>query len=135
MSGFAKFMVLVAAVLVVSAPTLVAQGITTKGKAVVLYGSPSNTTKPATINYETVRKKTPEYQTIRSEGVRKGSARYELLTSRMGARIREAAGRAAQSKGVDCVVRSGDIANDNGITVVDLTGEVVAELESGDPAA
>lgn len=134
MGGPAKFVVLVAVAWAVGAPALAAQGITTKVGAVVFYGSPSNTTKPATIDYRAAEKSTSEYRTIRSEGVRRGSARYNLLTAQMKQRIQRAAGRAAQSKGVDCVIRHGDIKDDNGLTVVSLTGEVIAELESGDLA-
>lgn len=119
-------------VLAGSAPEVRAQGIAVKRSAVVLYGSTSNTTKPATIDYKKVRKETPEYRTIRSEGVRKGSARYDLLMAAMRQRIKRAAKAAAQAGGYDCVVRKGDVKDARGLEIADLTDEVIGELESDD---
>lgn len=110
-----------------------AQGILTRVGAVVLYGSSTNTTKPATIDYKDVEQRTPEYQTIRSEGVRKGSARYDLLVSGMKVRIKMAAVLAARAGGIDCVVRKGDIKDAQGLEVMDLTDRVIAELEARGP--
>ncbi len=107
-----------------------AQGIQTKRDATVLYGSAANCTRPATIRYDRVKKFTPEWKTIRSEGVRKGSARYDLLVSNMNTRIKEAAMDAAEKESCDCVVHQGDIKNANGLKVQDLTGKVVEELDS-----
>jgi hypothetical protein len=107
-----------------------AQGIEVKSDALVLVGSAGNTTKPASIQLDKVRKATPEAKTIRSEGVAKGSARYELLMSEMNQRIKAAAERAAQSGGHDCVVSSKDITDDKGMRVVDLTDKVIEQLES-----
>ncbi len=78
----------------------------------VLCGSPSNCTKPATIHYAEVREATPEWQTIRSEGVRKGSARYTLLMNRMAQRIKAAADLVARDTGHDLVVNKGDIVDE-----------------------
>lgn len=108
----------------------VAQGITTKRNAVVLYGSPSTCSQPATIDYRKVKKATPEWRTIRSKGVRKGSARYDLLISAMNARIKRAAKSAAEANGRDCVVREGDIKDARGLAVKDLTKAVINGLES-----
>lgn len=121
-----------ALVLAGAAPEVRAQGIAVKRNAVVLYGSTSNTTKPATIDYKRVMKKTPEYRTIRSEGVRKGSARYDLLMAAMRKRIKRAAKAAAQAGSYDCVVRKGDVKDARGLEVADLTDEVIGELESED---
>ena len=66
-----------------------AQGIEARSNAVVLHGSTSNTTRPATIKLRKVEKKTPEYDTIKTDGVRKGSARYELLIAKMHKRDQE----------------------------------------------
>lgn len=119
----------VPAILMVAIPAS-AQGVTTKRNAVVLYGSPATCSQPATINHQKVKKATPEWQTIRSEGVRKGSARYELLVSAMSARIKRACKSAAESAGRDCVVRQGDIKDARGLTVKDLTAAVINVLES-----
>jgi hypothetical protein len=87
--------------------------------------------KPATIDYRDVERRTPEYRTSRSEGVRRGSARSDILISQMKYRIKEAVALAARSEGVDCVVRKGDIKDANGLAIMDLTDQVIAELESG----
>ncbi|MBK8978898.1 MAG: hypothetical protein IPM29_23605 [Planctomycetes bacterium] len=108
-----------------------AQGIETRNSAVVLVGNTTNCTQPATIDFDEVKQKTPEWKTIRSEGIPPGSSRYQLEYSKMMRRIRDACSKVATSQGRDCVVREGDITNDNGLDVVDLTDDVVAELESG----
>ena len=60
-----------------------AQGITTRRSAQVLYGSAKSCSQPASIRFDKVRKVTKEWKKIRSEGVKKGSARYDLLISAM----------------------------------------------------
>ena len=47
-----------------------------------------------------VERETPEYKTMKSEGVRKGSARYEILIAKMHKRIKAAAKAAAAPKPV-----------------------------------
>lgn len=123
---------LMAVALAVSAP---AQGIEAKRGAVVLFGSTSNTTRPATIDMDRVEKETPEWETIRSEGVRKGSARYEILVAQMHKRIKAACKAAAEGDGVDCVVRHGDVKDAHGLDVVDLTDSVIDSLETQDARA
>lgn len=114
-------------VLVLTAP-LSAQGVVTQKGAAQLYGSASNTTKPATIRFDDVEKKTPEYATIKSEGVRKGTARYELLTAQMHKRISRAVKTVAEAKGHDFVARHGDIKDERGLHVADLTDAVVEQI-------
>ena len=104
------------------------QGIKVKRNAVVFSGSTANCSKPATINLRQVEKKTPEYRTIRSEGVRRGSARHDLLMEEMLERIKTAVADAADDEGCDCVVRKGDIKDKNGLTVEDLTQAVIDAL-------
>ena len=79
-----------------------------------------------------VEKETPEHDTIKSEGVRKGSARYELLAAKMHKRIKAACKAAAEAKCHDCVVRACDVKDKKGQTVTDLTEEVIERLESSD---
>ncbi len=94
----------------------------------VFCGSSANCTRPATIDYEKVRNATPEWQTIRGDGVRQGSARYTLLMARVSQRIATVANAVAGDRGHDLVVRAGDIADDRGQTVVDITDLVLEEL-------
>lgn len=107
-----------------------AQGIVAKRGATVLHGSATNTSHPATIDAKKVEKRTPEYKTIKSDGVRKGSARYEILTAKMHKRIKRASKAAAEAANCDCVLRKGDIKDNKGLDVIDLTQEVIDELES-----
>jgi hypothetical protein len=107
--------------------TAVAQ-VTLKQDAVVYSGSACNTTAPASIDEARVRKATPEWQTIEAEGVRRGSARYLLLVAEMDKRIRSAVQKAATKTSKDLVVRSGDVTDAKGKTVVDLTDDVIANL-------
>jgi hypothetical protein len=104
--------------------------IKTKHSCVVLFGSTANCSQPATVHYKKVQKATEEWKTIRSEGVRKGSARYDLLISGMNKRIKAACSTAAQAESRDVVVRKGDIKDSGGLTVTDLTAAVIAELDS-----
>jgi len=112
-----------------SAP-LTAQGVEIKRGANVLHGSAAITSSPATIDAKKVEKATPEYRTIKADGVRKGSARYEILVAKMHKRIKKASKAAADATGCDFVVRKGDIKDSKGLQVVDLTQEVIDELES-----
>lgn len=123
-----------AAVLVLTAGAS-AQGIVTNSKSVVFFGSASNTSKPATIKLDDVEKETPEHETIKTEGVRKGSARYELLLAQMHQRITRAVKTAAETAGHDCVVRQGDVKDARGLEVADLTKAVIEQLESDQPPA
>jgi hypothetical protein len=104
--------------------------IKTKHSCVVLFGSTANCSQPATIHYKKVQKATEEWKTIRSKGVRKGSARYDLLITRMNKRIKAACAAAAKAESRDVVVRKGDIKHADGLTVTDLTDAVIAELDS-----
>lgn len=115
------------AVVVLSAVQVLAQ-VDLKQDAVVYTGSASNTSAPATIDEAKVREATTEWQTIQAEGVRRGSARYMLLVAEMEKRIRDAAQKAAASASKDLVVRSGDISNQRGKIVADLTSGVIANL-------
>jgi Skp family chaperone for outer membrane proteins len=60
--------------------------------------------------------------------VKKGSARYALLISEMNSRLKTACVTVAQTESRDCVVRKGDISDAGGLTVTDLTSDVIAEL-------
>ena len=99
-----------------------------KQEAVVYFGSGANTSAPATIDEDRVRDATSEWQTIQSEGVRRGSARYNLLVAEMEKRIRTAVRAAVSEKGNDLVVRSGDIQDAKGKTVADITNDVIGKL-------
>lgn len=116
------------AVALLSASQTLAQ-VELKQDAVVYCGSASNTSAPATIDEAKVREATPEWQTIQAEGVRRGSARYILLVAEMDKRIRVAAQKAAQGDGRDLVVRKGDISDDRGKQVADLTKSVIDSLD------
>jgi hypothetical protein len=112
-----------------------AQGIEVRSGGVVMHGSTSNTTRPATIKLRQVEKETPEYETIKTDGVRKGSARYELLIAKMHKRIKKACKAAAEAANHDCVLRAGDVKDDRGLHVADLTDDVIEQLESVDSPA
>lgn len=112
------------------ASVAMAQSIKTKRGAVCLYGCESNCSQPATIDYKKVQHSTPEWRTIKSDGVKKGSARYDLLISRMNDHIKTAVSDVAQKESRDCVVRRGDITDAKGLTVVDLTAAVVAHMRN-----
>ncbi len=121
-----------AAFLALGAVSLRAQGVELKRSPMLICGSASNCTKPATLRFTQVREATPEWQTIDSEGVRQGSARYTLLTARLRQRIKAAAERVAGDAGHDLLVNQGDITNARGLEVTDVTDEVIDELESVD---
>jgi Skp family chaperone for outer membrane proteins len=103
--------------------------VTLKRGAVVYHGSAANTTAPATIDEKKVREATVEWQTIESEGINPDSARGKQLFQKMTQRIREAVKAVASDENRDLVVRSKDIADDQGHTVVDLTDKVIEKIE------
>lgn len=117
------------------ATSLLAQGLTLKADATVLYGSADKCSQPAIIDFAKVKKLTPEWKLIKAEGVDKGSARYELLVEDMNKRIKRLCEEVAKALGRDCVVRKGDIDSEKGLSVSDVTDEVAAKLESGSVAA
>lgn len=111
-----------------TATLCLAQGVELKRSAVVLSGSDANCSHPAAVSFEKVRNATEEWQQIRSDGVREGSARYRILMNKMMQRIRAAARAAAGDAGLDLVVRKGDISDDRGLTVEDITDDVIDAL-------
>ena len=114
------------------AASAAAQGVRLKRSSVVLCGSDSNCSKPATIDFKKVQKQTEQWRQIRSEGVREGTARYQILMNKMVQNIRAACRAAAPDAGVDLVVRKGDIMDKRGLTVVDLTEEVIDNLDTSE---
>jgi Skp family chaperone for outer membrane proteins len=103
--------------------------VTLKRGAVVYHGSAANTTAPATIDLKKVRAVTVEWQEIEAEGIEKESARGKQLLRKMNQRVREAAQAVAADESCDLVVREGDIADDQGRSVADLTELVIAKIE------
>lgn len=106
-----------------------AQGVSLKSKAAVLSGEASNCSRPATVNIERVAEATPEYKEIKAHSLDESSARYGLLIKAMMKRIKDACRSAAADAGNDLVVRAGDIQNDKGLTVSDLTDKVIEYVE------
>jgi hypothetical protein len=104
--------------------------VETREEAVVLHGSPANCSQPATIDYAKVARKTPEHKTIEGDNVRKDSARYNLLMTKLKNRVKNACQKVAKDGGHDCVVREGDIKDERGRAVKDITDDVIAALES-----
>ena len=109
---------------------LASQGVQVKDSAGVLYGTTAKCSQPAVVDLAKIRKATPEWKTIKAEGVHKGSARYDLLVEDMNKRIRRICADVAKAAGKDCVIAKGEIENENGLTVTDLTDQVVTKLES-----
>ena len=103
-------------------------GVDIRGDAKVFYGSSASTTQPATLDYGKVKKKTPEWKKIQSEGVRPGSARYQLLIADMHARLRRICKKVAPAEGCDFVVDEDGLDDANGLPVSDLTDAVIDEL-------
>lgn len=116
--------------LLAGAALVPAQGITIKRNGVVLFGSTANCTQPATVDWKKVRRATPEWKTIQSEGVRKGTGRYDLLISGLSTRVKRATAKAAETAGKDCVVPKSDLKSGNGLSLTDLTDAVIAGLDS-----
>lgn len=128
MSKSSKFFLGVGLAMLLFATPGFGQGISIKRGGIVLYGASANCSQPASVNWSKVRKATTQWREIQADGVRKGSGRYDLLISEMNGLIKQAAAAAADASDRDCIVRDGDIKNSNGLEVVDLTNEVIAEL-------
>ena len=104
--------------------------VTLKRKAVVYIGSAANTSAPATVDEKKVRASTPEWQKIERDGIDPDSARGKQLITKMNQRIRKAVKAVADSESRDMVTRKKDMKDDRGRAVVDLTDQVVAEIEA-----
>lgn len=104
-------------------------GVVLAKEAQVYVGTASFCSKPATIDADTVAAATPEGKDIEREGVRPGSARHALLRAALHRRVVAACRKAAERTGRDLVVRHGDIADHQGLEVVDLTAEVMQQLQ------
>ena len=109
-----------------------AQGVILREDSMVLYGSAANCTQPASVDFQKLKKATPEWKTIRSEGVQKGTARYDLLVDDMNRRIKRLCEEVAKATGKDCILCKGDVENDRGLEVVDLTSQLLRKIESED---
>lgn len=103
-------------------------GVRLRTGAVVYCGSGAFCSRPATVDAAVVTAATPEWSEIQRDGVREGSARHSLLKAAMHDRIVAACKKAAMAEGQDLVVRSGDVDDARGMTVVDLTAAVVRSL-------
>jgi hypothetical protein len=99
-----------------------------KRGAVVYSGSAANTSAPATIDEARVREATSEWQKIQTEGIDVDSAQGKQLLGKMKNRIRDAVKAVAVDESRDLVVRSDDIADDQGKSVVDLSDKVIERL-------
>jgi len=120
-------LIYVVIVLLLLSSGLVAQ-VSLKRKAIVYLGSSSNTTAPAEIDSDTVKKETEEWKEIEQESIDKTSARGKQLLQKMKKKIRKAVKAVARDNNYDLVVRIGDIADTQGKTVTDITTKVVTEL-------
>lgn len=109
-------------------PALLAQGVVLKPRGLVLFGSVAVSTSPASVDFMLVVKATDEWRTIRRQGVREGSGRYDLLLSRMNQRLRKVIAQIAEDQGRDCVFRTRDLKESNGLPVVNLTKAVLRVL-------
>lgn len=118
------------ALLLAFSTTLAAQGVTLKADARVLYGNAERCTQPALVDYQKIKKLTPEWKLIKADGIDKGSARYELLIEDMNKRIQRICAEVAKTLGKDCILRRGDVESEKGLVVSDITDDVVAKLES-----
>src|SRR5262245_22331343 len=107
-----------------------AQGLLVKAEAHVLFGIATKCSQPAYVDFNKLKKLTPEWKLIRSEGVRRGSARYDLLTEDLNKRIKKIVVEIAKTTGKDCVLCKGDVEDANGLTLIDLTEQVATKLES-----
>ena len=96
----------------------------------VYSGSAANTSAPATIDEARVRDATSEWQRIQAEGIDVDSAQGKQLIGKMKNRIRDAVKSVAVDESRDLVVRSEDIADEMGKSVVDLTDKVIDKLGS-----
>lgn len=103
-------------------------GVVLKPDALTYFGSAAFCTRPATIDPTAVRRATAEWREMQRDGVAEGSARHQLLSTKMHRRIVAACKRAASASGNDLVVRAGDIKDSAGVDVDDLTAAVVSGL-------
>lgn len=99
-------------------------------KGFELFGSPSNCSRPATVDYEKLLKETDEYKKIQSKGIRKGSARYRQLMTNADIKIKKVVKAVAQEKGHDLVFRKGKLnANPNNLTITNIHDNVMRALK------
>ena len=94
----------------------------------VLSGNPHQTAAPAEIDLARCIGATPEGQTIESERVERGSARYSILMTKAHERVVRAVAHVAAQKSRDCVVKKGSYRNPEGLTVLDISDEVIAAI-------
>lgn len=100
------------------------KGVVLIRDAQILFGAAAYCSQPSTIDLAKVEAATPEGREIVAANVSSGSARYRILRSAMHNRVITACSQVARSDGFDLVVRVGDIADDRGLHVGDLTATV-----------
>ncbi|MFT4513490.1 MAG: hypothetical protein ACI89X_003156 [Planctomycetota bacterium] len=103
-------------------------GVVLRSDAVLYIGSAHFCTRPATFDMDKVSAEMSEWREIQRTGVRPGSARYSMWKNKMHSHLVAACKKAAVSRGYDLIVRSGDIKNDGGFVIGDLTADVIGAL-------
>ena len=116
--------------IVEGAPVALGDGVTLSQTATTYFGSSYNCSRPAVINAALVEQNTPEGQTITRQRIRRGSARYQLLREALHDRVCQSVSLIAKTRQLDLVVRQGDILDNRGLKVVDVTDDVVNILIS-----
>ena len=96
----------------------------------VLFGNPKRTKNPSVVDYKKALGATPEARKIRADGIDKNSAQYAILKQKAVKRLKKVIQSVAIAEGRDCVVKKGSIRSKGSADVVDITSQVVSELES-----
>jgi hypothetical protein len=109
-------------------PCVISQGVVMKKAAEVYYGEPSTCSRPATIEFDTLKKVTDEWKRIESEGIKEGTATYTLLMNAIRTKINNAVADFCLSSGHDMVCEEGHIKNSNGLNVEDVTTDILPNL-------
>ena len=99
----------------------------------VLFGSCRRTKSPAEVDLKKAWQATPEARKIDAEGIRRGSAEYGILRNKGIKRIRGVIQSVAVDQNHDCVIKKGALtSNPSGLTITDITDDVVSALEQLD---
>ncbi|MDQ7780172.1 MAG: hypothetical protein RDV41_10765 [Planctomycetota bacterium] len=104
-------------------------GYTVTDRAKVYYGNPDHFTKPAVLVANAVFECIPEYQEIKKKGLTSKDPEYWLLLDKANKKFYAALRKVADREGHDLVMEIGTIQAEEGYSLPNITGTVIAALE------
>ncbi len=97
----------------------------------IYYGTASEFSQPAEIDYKRLIQATPEYQEVKDENIERGTGKYWILLSRASNRVVNVVSEVGESSDYDLIAALGYLGGlDPSIPAEDITETVLEALET-----